>query len=294
MKYHTMFLAFCLAAAAPAGMYADQAADAAKAKAEAEAREQAAKRKAEQQKKLRDQVTQLTALLSEASKTKKLEEAKKISRQMIDLVKQPEGATVLADVKHQVIGYLYYIPAAHKERFLQYYPELINMAQGDMKADFISDYAAALEKRKWLPPEQIAAIRKSQFSIKGLSEMRLFRLLVENNELKDADALAEKMLAAEQNNAKKAGMISTIVSAFREKRVFGSDYTNKYYRKQLDMAATPDAKAEYITRYAKFLKEYCIVPDEEAEKMLAPSRTVTNISQVAPTCISITWPPWIP
>lgn len=276
MKYCTMFLAFCLAAAAPAGLYADQAADAAKAEAKA----QAEKRKAAQQK-IRDQFGQLYPLLRAASETKKLEEAEKISRQMVDLVKQPEGSTVLADVKHIVIGYLYYFPKVEKERLNRYYPALISMAEGDMKANFITEYIRYLEKRKWASAEEIAALRKSQLAIKGLSDMRRFRLLVENNDLKTADATAEKLLAAEQKNATKIGLIGTFLSAFREKKVFGSDYVNKYFQKQLALAESADTKADIITRYAKFLKEYCIVPDEEADKLLESRYSLPGITPVA-------------
>ncbi|MBQ7486625.1 MAG: hypothetical protein IJT77_03930 [Clostridia bacterium] len=51
--------------------------------------------------------------------------------------------------------------------------------------------------------------------------------------------------------------------------MYGSELAAKYYKKRIDLSPTADEKARILEIYANFLKEYCLVPDEEADKIKA-------------------------
>ena len=302
MKHSNLILAFFLAAAVPVSMNAaqpDPAQEKAKAETEAKAKaeaaaeakaktEAAAKAKAEReirerQAKIWQEFCVNRGKLNDEIRSGKFEAAHAICARMMVLI---DGMHKLGPCpwmrEWNFTGHFAKVQRQNAAQLKKYYEFLITRASGDIKAGWITEYAALLKSQKLASDEEIAKLLASRYAVKGLTEAKRFQMLVGDDELEKADAIARKLLAEAKDPKEKAGMIRGFIREFSSKKVFGSDLADKYY-KLLLAELTGGAKAEAIQEYAGFLEKYVIVSDEEIAKLLAsryaiPALTKTELA----------------
>ncbi len=170
---------------------------------------------------------------------------------------------------------------SYAKEFKSCYEAIIPHLTGDVKVDAMTNYVQVLKLIKPVDQKTIDKVSAERFNVKDASPIRLFQIIVTDNELEKADALAEKTLKNEPDDKKKIGLLNTIIRAFLDKKVFGSDYANKYYKMKLALVTVPEEKAMLIHEYANFLKNYTIVSDEEAEKLDASRYQVEGLSKLS-------------
>ncbi len=262
-KYCNLILAAVLTASVPAYLFADTKEDTARKQAQEKAeREAKQKRISENNQKF----SQLQKAIREAANENNFAEVDKYSAEWMKCF-GAEGVNFdIVYFRNVIIGSLQKNRPLNKELIKKYYIQLIEKADGDNKVQFINEYAAHLKDQKMASQEEIEKLLQSRLQVKNLSDKTLFQTYLSVNDLVNADLYAQKYIASLEQK-KQFNEYSFIIRSFREKKVFGSDYTDKYFKKQLDAAPNPDVKAGLIAEYVAFLKEYTIVSDEEADKL---------------------------
>jgi len=267
MKHATLFLTLCIAAAVPAGMMAaDAPKNAAQAAAEAKAKAEAeAKLRRENQEKYNAGVKAYGEALAKGD----VAAAEKAAMNVFACFGKPGAPENLSRYAGDLINRI----RGEKKKEIQplcrkLYEKVIALAQSDYKVAMINEYAGYLKNFKLAKPEEIAKLLEQRLQVKDLSAKCLYGVYLSIDDLAKAEAFIEKHLASVEEKDRLREMDQAI-SKILEKKVYGSELAAKYYKKRIDLSPTADEKARILEIYANFLKEYCLVPDEEADKIKA-------------------------
>ena len=276
MKHTALFLTLCIAAAVPAGMMAadapqnaDKAAAEAKAKAEAEA-----KLRRENQEKYNAGVKAYGEALAKGD----VAAAEKAAMSVYACFGKPGAPDNLSRYAGDLLNR---VRNENKKEIQplcrKLYEKQISLAQSDYKVALINEYADYLKRSKLAKPEEIAKLLEQRLQVKDVSAKCLYGIYLSIDDLANAEAFIEKHLASvEEKN--RPGEMDQAIARILEKKVYGSALAAKYYRKRIDLASTADEKARITAVYANFLKQYCLVSDEEADKIKASRWTLSGLT----------------
>lgn len=166
----------------------------------------------------------------------------------------------------------------YKNETKRFYEEIIKRASGDVCVSWIEMYAQFLKEQKINTPEEIAKVLERRYQVKDISDMRLLRLEISDGKLEDADAKIMKLAAAESDPAKKIAFYRQFVKDFQAKKVYGSQFLNKYYKEMLKLASAPDEKSRLMGEYAAFAEQYALLSMEEVDKLQTEKFKVAGLS----------------
>ncbi len=261
----------------------------AKAEAEKKAKEEAEKKAREEARKNFDELNKLAKDWSAAFNAKKYDDAAAIAKKAQSYFGKPGCTNVDANWYFRCFNgngiNMDRIPAGDRPKvlpmLLDNYKFLIAKANGDRKADFMNDYINVLKTFvKPVPEKDIAALKADRFKVEGITQRKVFQLLLGDWEIQKADAVADTIfnaIPADKLNDKLA-VCQFFINAYASRSIYGSKYAAKWYEKAVSLASG-DNKSMLLSGYAAHLEKYALAADEEIAKIRKSAETVPEITQ---------------
>lgn len=283
MKYQNLLLSFSLAAAvsfgatlcAQAKMTPEQqkkAAAEAKAKADREARQKA--------------FEEYRAIYNEAMKLSRENQYSKIAplceKMLVSFDKIAKFGPISQNELRgfEAIAHIYRWQWKNfKNETKHFYEEIIKRGDGDVAVGWIEMYAQFLKEQRMMKAEEIAKVLETRYKVKNISEPRLIRLLISDGKLTEADAKIVKLVAAEKEPEKKIGVYRQFLNNFKDKRVYGAQFANKYYKELMKLTTEPNSKCRLMGEYANFAEQFAFLSMDEVDKLKADRRKIPGLSK---------------
>lgn len=284
MKHKTIWFLSCLAAAVA---LAPMTLDAAPANETKEQREARQKLERENRSKYNDLYSKFNTLCA----ARKFADADPIVTEMLSMLGKP-GVATHNQAWTQIRNPLTWgNDKVGLEILHRVYENILPKVTGDAKIDAIQSYSEFLQKNKKGTEEKIKALLAERYKVKDISSRKMVECLIFDGDLEKAEPVADKMIADEKDINKKISVLEWLAKrAFSNLKVYGSKYSNKYYKMLLNMEMEADRKVGMIQDYANFARQYAILSDEEIDKLLASRLTLkglTNKGKISCICYDI-------